>query len=88
MLFDGQDLSSLDLEAVRRQLGVVLQEGHLIPGTVRENLAGVASMTEQEAWELAEVVALADEIRAMPMGMDTMVTLTVGPSPAASASDC
>jgi ABC-type bacteriocin/lantibiotic exporter with double-glycine peptidase domain len=78
VLFDGQDLSSLDLQAVRRQLGVVLQEGHLIPGAVRENLAGVASLTEQEAWELAEVVALADEIRAMPMGMDTMVTLNGG----------
>jgi ABC-type bacteriocin/lantibiotic exporter with double-glycine peptidase domain len=78
VLYDGQHLSSLDLEAVRRQLGVVLQEGQLIPGTVRENLAGVASVTEQEAWELAEVVALADEIRAMPMGMDTMVTFNGG----------
>jgi NHLM bacteriocin system ABC transporter ATP-binding protein len=78
VLFDGQDLSSLDLEAVRRQLGVVLQEGHLIPGTIRENLSGVASLREQEAWELAEVVALADEIRAMPMGMDTIVSLNGG----------
>ena len=78
VLYDGQHLNSLDLQAVRRQLGVVLQEGHLIPGTVRENLAGVASLTEQEAWELAEVVALADEIREMPMGMDTMVTLNGG----------
>ncbi|HET9158897.1 MAG TPA: ATP-binding cassette domain-containing protein, partial [Myxococcaceae bacterium] len=78
VLYDGQHLSSLDLEAVRRQLGVVLQEGQLIPGTVRENLAGVASVTEQEAWELAEVVALADEIRAMPMGMDTMITFNGG----------
>jgi ABC-type bacteriocin/lantibiotic exporter with double-glycine peptidase domain len=78
VLYDGQHLNSLDLEAVRRQLGVVLQEGHLIPGTVRENLAGVASLTEQEAWELAEVVALADEIREMPMGMDTMITLNGG----------
>lgn len=78
VLFDGQDLSSLDLVAIRRQLGVVLQEGQLIPGTVRENLGGVASLTEQEAWQLAEVVALADEIRAMPMGMDTIVSLNGG----------
>jgi NHLM bacteriocin system ABC transporter ATP-binding protein len=78
VLFDGQHLSSLDVEAIRRQLGVVLQDGQLIPGTVRQNLAGVASLTEQEAWELADVVALADEIRAMPMGMETMVTLNGG----------
>jgi NHLM bacteriocin system ABC transporter ATP-binding protein len=78
VLFDGQHLSSLDVEAVRRQLGVVLQDGQLIPGTVRENLAGVASLSEQDAWELAEMVALADEIRAMPMGLDTVVTMNGG----------
>lgn len=78
VLFDGQHLSSLDVESVRRQLGVVLQDGELIPGTVRENLGGVAALTEQEAWELAEVVALADEIRAMPMKMETLVTLNGG----------
>jgi NHLM bacteriocin system ABC transporter ATP-binding protein len=78
VLFDDQHLSSLDVEAVRRQLGVVLQDGQLTPGTVHENLAGVASLTEQEAWELAEVVALADDIRAMPMRMDTVVSLNGG----------
>jgi NHLM bacteriocin system ABC transporter ATP-binding protein len=78
VLFDGQDLSSLDVAAVRRQLGVVLQDGQLIPGTVRDNLAGVASLSDDEAWELAEVVALADEIRAMPMRMDTLVALNGG----------
>ena len=78
VLFDGQHLRSLDVEAVRRQLGVVLQDGQLIPGTVRENLSGVASLSEQDAWELAEMVALADEIRAMPMGLDTVVTMNGG----------
>jgi ABC-type bacteriocin/lantibiotic exporter with double-glycine peptidase domain len=78
VLLDDQHLTSLDIEAVRRQFGVVLQDGHLIPGTVHENIAGVAALSEQEAWELAEVVALADDIRAMPMGMSTMVTLNGG----------
>jgi NHLM bacteriocin system ABC transporter ATP-binding protein len=78
VLFDDQNLSSLDLRAVRRQLGVVLQEGQLIPGTVHENIAGVASLSEEEAWELAEVVALADDIRAMPMKLATVVALNGG----------
>jgi ABC-type bacteriocin/lantibiotic exporter with double-glycine peptidase domain len=78
VLFDDQHLTSLDVAAVRRQLGVVLQNGELIPGTVHENIGGVASLTEPEAWELAEVVALADDIRAMPMGMSTVVTLNGG----------
>jgi NHLM bacteriocin system ABC transporter ATP-binding protein len=78
VLFDDQHLSSLDVEAVRRQLGVVLQDGQLMPGTVHENIAGVASLTDREAWELAEVVALDEDIRAMPMGMNTVVTLNGG----------
>jgi ATP-binding cassette subfamily C protein len=78
VLFDDQDLTSLDVDAVRRQLGVVLQDGQLVPGTVHENLAGVATLSERECWELAEVVALADDIREMPMGMDTVVSLTGG----------
>jgi ATP-binding cassette subfamily C protein len=78
VLFDDQQLVSLDVEAVRRQLGVVMQDGQLIPGSVHENIAGVATLSEQQAWELAEIVALADDIRAMPMGMLTMVTLNGG----------
>ena len=78
VLFDDQHLRSLDVESVRRQLGVVLQDGQLIPGTVHENIAGVASLSEREAWELADVVELGEDIRAMPMGMNTVVSLNGG----------
>ena len=78
VLYDDQTLSSLDVGSVRRQLGVVLQDGQLMPGTVRQNLAGMATLSEAEAWEIAELVALADDIRAMPMGMDTVITLSGG----------
>jgi NHLM bacteriocin system ABC transporter ATP-binding protein len=78
VLYDEQTLSSLDVGAVRRQLGVVLQDGQLMPGTVRQNLAGMATLTDAEVWELAELVALAEDVRAMPMGMDTVVTLNGG----------
>lgn len=78
VLFDDQHLRSLDVEFVRRQLGVVLQDGQLIPGTVHENIAGVASLNEREAWELADLVELGEDIRAMPMGMNTVVSLNGG----------
>jgi len=78
VLLDEHELHSLDIEAVRRQLGVVMQDGQLIPGTVHENLSGVASLSEREAWELADVVALGDDIRAMPMGMSTVVPMNGG----------
>jgi len=76
--FDDQDLSSLDVESVRRQFGVVLQDGQLMPGTIHQNLAGATTLSAEEAWELAEVVALADDINAMPMKLDTMITLNGG----------
>jgi ABC-type bacteriocin/lantibiotic exporter with double-glycine peptidase domain len=78
VLYDDRPLSSLDLGVVRRQLGVVLQDGQLLPGTIHENLGGVTTLSEREAWELAEVVALADDIRAMPMRLNTVITLNGG----------
>ncbi|MBE9138847.1 NHLP bacteriocin export ABC transporter permease/ATPase subunit [Nodosilinea sp. LEGE 07088] len=74
IFFDGQDLSGLDLDAVRRQMGVVLQTGHIMSGSLFENLSGGARITLEEAWEAAHMSGLADDISAMPMGMHTVVS--------------
>lgn len=76
--FDDLELSSLDVESVRRQFGVVLQDGQLMPGTIHQNIAGATTLSPDEAWALAEIVALADDIRAMPMQLDTVITLNGG----------
>ena len=78
VLFDEVDLSSLDVAAVRRQIGVVLQDGQLLPGTIHQNLAGVASLSTDEIWELAETVALADDLKALPMKLDTPISMAAG----------
>ena len=78
VLFDNRDLASLDIESVRRQIGVVLQDGHLMPGTIHQNLAGASVLAAEDAWRLAELVSLADDIRAMPMQLETMISLTGG----------
>lgn len=79
ILFDGKDLRSLDLHAVRRQMGVVLQNGQLFAGSLLENiLGGHAHLTEEDAWRAAELAGLADDIRAMPMGMHTVCSGGVG----------
>jgi ABC-type bacteriocin/lantibiotic exporter with double-glycine peptidase domain len=72
--YDGQDLSGLDLDAVRRQLGVVLQNGRLMSASIFENIAGGAQMTMSEAWEAAQMSGFADDITAMPMQMHTVVS--------------
>jgi NHLM bacteriocin system ABC transporter ATP-binding protein len=72
--YDGQDLSGLDVEAVRRQLGVVLQNGRLNAGSIFENIAGGANITFDEAWEAAKMSGFAEDVAAMPMEMHTVVS--------------
>lgn len=74
VLYDGQDLSSLDIRMVRQQLGVVLQASRVMPTEIYRNIVGVSSRTLEEAWEAAEKAGLAEDIRAMPMGMHTYVS--------------
>ncbi|MBP7340429.1 NHLP bacteriocin export ABC transporter permease/ATPase subunit [Niveispirillum sp.] len=75
VLYDGVDLNGLDLQAVRRQCGVVLQNGRLMPGTVLDNILGASlHLGEEAAWEAARQASIADDILRMPMGMRTQVT--------------
>ncbi len=74
VLYDGQDLSALDIRMVRQQLGVVLQASRVMPTEIYRNIVGVTSRTIEEAWEAAEQAGLAEDIRAMPMGMHTYVS--------------
>lgn len=72
--YDGQDLTGLDIHAVRRQLGVVLQNSRLMSASIFENIASGANVSIDEAWEAAEMAGFADDIEAMPMGMHTIVS--------------
>ncbi len=72
--YDGQALSSLDVRAVRQQMGVVLQSSGVLAGSIHENIAGTSGATLTETWEAARQAALDRDIRAMPMGMHTVLT--------------
>lgn len=74
IFFDGRDLRSLDPQLVRRQIGVVLQQSRLMPGTLEENIRGGSRATLDECWEAAARAGLDAEIRAMPMQMQTVLT--------------
>jgi ATP-binding cassette subfamily C protein len=71
--YDGQDLSGLDLSAVRRQLGVVLQHGRINSSSLFENIANGALVTLDQAWDAARLAGLAEDIQTMPMGMHTVI---------------
>jgi len=72
--FDGRELATLDLRDVRRQIGVVLQHAELMPSDIFNNIVGFAPFLNlDDAWQAARLAGLEDEIRAMPMGMYTLV---------------
>ena len=72
--YDGQDMASLDVVAIRRQLGVVLQTSRLGAGSVFENIAGGALISLDDAWAAAEMAGFADDLRSMPMQLHTVVS--------------
>lgn len=72
--FDGQDLSGLDVSAVRRQLGVVLQNGRINSESVFENISGGALISMEEAWDAARMAGFDQDIEQMPMGMHTVIS--------------
>lgn len=74
MLYDGQDLAALDQAAVRRQCGVVLQNAQPFTGSILDCICGAEAFSLEEAWEAAAMAGLAEDIKAMPMGMHTMLS--------------
>jgi ATP-binding cassette subfamily B protein len=74
VLVDGHDLRGLRQQALRRQLGIVPQEGFLFSGTVRENIAfGRPSASDAEIRDAAAAVGATDFIAALPNGIETQV---------------
>ena len=73
--FDGKDLSGLDLRSLRRRIGTVTQDGSLFQGDIYSNIViSAPQLTLDDAWAAAELAGIADDIRAMPMGMQTMIS--------------
>ena len=72
--YDGRELGGLDLRALRRQIGVVLQSGRLMTGDIYTNIVGSAPVSLDAAWEAARMAGFADDIRQMPMGMHTVIS--------------
>ena len=73
--YDGKDISKLDMRSLRRRIGVVTQDGGLFQGDIYSNIViSAPQLSLAEAWEAAELAGIADDIRAMPMGMQTIIS--------------
>lgn len=73
ILYDHQALNQLDVQAVRRQIGVVLQNSILVAGSILENIVGSAPLTIDRAWEALRLVDLEESVKRMPMGIYTII---------------
>jgi ATP-binding cassette subfamily B protein len=74
VLVDGHDLRGVRQQALRRQLGIVPQEGFLFSGSVRENIAfGRPGASLDEIEDAAAAVGATEFIAALPEGIETEV---------------
>ncbi|MFK8007123.1 MAG: NHLP bacteriocin export ABC transporter permease/ATPase subunit [Saprospiraceae bacterium] len=72
--YDGQAFDSLNKDLVRRQVGVVLQNGSLMSGSIYQNIVGSSELTLEDAEEAANLAGLEEDIKQMPMGMHTVIS--------------
>jgi ATP-binding cassette subfamily B protein len=71
---DGYDSRELELEHLRRNLGIVLQDSFLFKGTVRENIACVKrDATFAEVVRAAQLAGADEFIERLPRGFDTLI---------------
>ena len=84
ILLDGVDIRLLDLQELRKQFGIVLQDPFLFTGTIESNIRlGTSGITRPQVEHAIKEVGLGDYISQLPQGVATEVnergsTLSVG----------
>ena len=75
ILYDGHDIKSIEKNALRSSLGIVLQDTHLFTGTVMENIRyGRLTATDEEGMAAAKLANADSFIKHLPDGYNTMLT--------------
>ena len=78
LLVDGIPLQQLAIRGYRRQLGVVMQTARLNAGSIFDVICGGVQRSEEEVWQALERAAVAAEVRAMPMQLETLLSESGG----------
>lgn len=71
--YDHKDLAEVDVAAVRRQIGTVLQSSIPFGVTVRECVCGPLQLTDDELWQVLADAGLADDVAELPHRLDTPI---------------
>ncbi len=77
--YDNKDIESVDKRELRKKMGVVLQDGKLISGSIFENITITAPDAKvSDVQNVIKAVGLEDDIREMPMGLHTVLSEDCG----------
>ena len=75
IVYGTHEVNKIDLRSLRQHIGVVMQDGKLFMGDIASNITiSTPNATLDDAWAAAEIAGIADDIRKMPMGMQTIVS--------------
>ncbi len=75
ILFDGCPISTFNQRSFRKRIGSVFQFSRVFPGTIFDNIAFTApGITPDEAWAAAEAACIAEDIKKLPMGLETEIS--------------
>ncbi len=78
ILFDEIDISTFNIKSLRKQFGVVLQNGGIMQGSIYSNICGASILTYDEAWEALRLAGLHREVAEMPMNIQTILPQGAG----------
>ena len=72
--FDGTDIRELDLDSLRSQVGIVLQDSVLFSGTIRDNIRfGVPDASQEMVEAAAKATHIHEYIESLPDKYDTLI---------------
>ncbi|SMM98765.1 putative ABC transporter, multidrug efflux family [uncultured Candidatus Thioglobus sp.] len=72
---DDMNINDIKISSLRKKIGVVLQDGAIIPGSIKENIsAGNNSITEEQIWHALKLAGMEDDVRRMPMNIHTIIS--------------
>ncbi|WP_067782713.1 ABC transporter ATP-binding protein [Actinomyces vulturis] len=70
---DGKDLREFSTDELYKLVSFVLQDPHILRLSIRDNVRlGKTDATDEEIWQALEAAQIAEEIRALPRGLDTV----------------
>lgn len=73
ILIDGLSITDYNIRQLRKQIGVVMQLAPLPSGTIYKIVSAGLECTEDEVWDALKNAAVDEQIKRMPLGLDTVL---------------